>query len=230
MGLLQTSRKARRLANPTAQWKPKADIVHMNRWFKTLEKRLSEKEGPNLVRNMAVMFIRSVIPKTPVATGRARSGWTAYLYALGKGGLAERLVNTKGEVRMSSTELPPAWKSWGSSSPSRGRRKTALNPTEQYRGRMEGSFISTLGVVAKARQTVTLINAVPYIVRLEHGHSRQGHHCVSRAILEVSKAMPALAYRELERAIIRTNIINGTGTRVSYASAGSPALGAVYFG
>lgn len=54
------------------------------RWTEEAIKQLDAEGSREYLRAIALEFLRRVIPKTPVDTGRARAGWHSYLLATGQ--------------------------------------------------------------------------------------------------------------------------------------------------
>lgn len=104
-----------------------------------------ERDQPTAIRKVAIDFLGSVIPKTPVDTGRARGGWQAYLIAQG--------------VPVRVTSQKPG-----------GGRAGAFSEAAVAQGIAEGSYEEEF---SRTDAFVALINAVEYIVYLEYGSSDQ---------------------------------------------------------
>jgi len=168
-GIFQPIRKWKRLTNPLKTPTVKADFVHVNRWMKTINRRLSGPEGHKLLLKKMGDVLGTVIRRTAVVSGRARSGWWSFYESTGRRGPSLRDIS---EV---SRDTPPEIK----------EHMVAL-------GRLESQTIKALA--AGGLSFVTVINAVPYIVKLEYGspgyRRRQAPlGMVRRTVLEEQKKM-----------------------------------------
>lgn len=85
-------------------------------WTREYAQQVAGDEMPKALRKIAVEFLRTVIPKTPVDTGRARGGWLPYLEKEG--------------VRA------PSGRPQGSGAP---------DPAEERRGMQDGDFEESFG-------------------------------------------------------------------------------------
>ena len=57
------------------------ETENFRRWTATLIRGMQKNAARDTLRAVAFVFLRRVIQKTPVDTGRARAGWTSYLLA-----------------------------------------------------------------------------------------------------------------------------------------------------
>jgi hypothetical protein len=133
------------------------------RWIDTFISQVPEAQETAL-RKLALTFLREVILRTPVDTGRARGGWESFLLEGGKRATASK----------ASRELHKA----------RGR-KVRGGTSGRAQGQAEGSYRTNF---TGRDQFVEIINGVPYIVRLEYGWSDQAPGGMVRVAFRVLSA------------------------------------------
>ena len=168
-GIFQPVRKWKRLTNPLKTPAVRADIVHVNRWMKIINKRLAGPEGHKLLIKKTSDVLTKIVRRTAVISGRARSGWWSFFETTGRRGPSLRDIS---EV---NRDTPPD-----------------IQDNMVALGRMESQTIKAL--LAGGLSYITVINGVPYIYKLEYGapgyHRRQAPlGSVRRTVLEEQQKM-----------------------------------------
>lgn len=137
------------------------------RWTQELIDGVEDDVASQALRKIAFDFSRKVIMRTPVDTGRARAGWSAWIddqpeYTVQLGGRDPQAVK---------------------------EGKAASDYDEDLNG---------------SRQSITIVNAVEYILALEFGHSAQapaGFMRITMRELQYGPEMTLAMQRQLNKTI-----------------------------
>lgn len=116
--------------------------------FKFAQREVPEQFG-KFMRTVALAVLRGVVLKTPVDTGRARGNW-------------QILVGRTNETEVSGTTTSTTLKSGDVKTTFKPQKTPLQNASEELR-----TPIRFLGEV------IYVFNNVPYINRLENGHSKK---------------------------------------------------------
>jgi len=190
MGLFQIKRKYERYMRPTAPVVNVTGLAQQRRWFKAFYRRMEGEEASLMLRKIAFDFLKKVIPRTPVDTGRARAAWTVFFDQEGR--VTPNLADTS-QVRKTG-----------------GATDVILDPKAIAEGKEMGRVVKALG--KGVNQFIMITNSVPYIVRLEFDrrHSKQAPQGFVRiTIKEMRQHLLKAADESLRKAIIVANTHQG---------------------
>ena len=182
------------------------DIEGFRQWTELAVKEVEKDAARKVLRALALDFIRRVIEKTPVDTGRARGGWASFAIAQGR------------SPRLGGTKRGGISKAVGA----------GLEATEaQALGISEGEFRE--GGFGAADQFIEIINGVSYIVLLEFGSSPKAPAGMMRITFKEMQ-MANVMTKEMKTQLTRTfTQVNRRlrAQRVGKKGRGFLALGAI---
>lgn len=136
------------------------------RWTQELIDGVEDDVAEDALRKIAFDFTRKVIMRTPVDTGRARAGWTAWIDK-----------QPEFQVRIGGTD-----------------------PAAVREGKARSDYEEDL---QGPRKSITIVNAVEYIMALEFGHSAQAPAGFMRITMRELQYGPEMTL-ELQRQLNKT--------------------------
>lgn len=182
-GLFQHKRHYEKLMKPTKAPVLYVDTVRARRWFKTFYQRMQDVETQNILKKLVFDFLKEVIPRTPVDTGRARGAWTVFYDMEGRL-TGPDLADTSRVAQIGGAAGPPQ-----------------LKQSAIYEGKSMGKVLQYLG--KSPLQYILVTNAVPYIVKLEFtSHSKQSTGFVRLSIEKVRISIAKSANQAIRSAAI----------------------------
>lgn len=161
------------------------ETAKFERWTTTFLQGVEPEVATKGLKKLAFDFLAKVIKRTPVDTGRARAGWTAFL-------------DKEGQIRDIRQFSPPP-----------GGSNNTIEQDAVDEGKRDSDFRARL---RGSRQYVTIINGVHYIVGLEFGGSDQAPAGMLRLTMREMQVgdKATVPYMErLEKLIIKADAIAG---------------------
>lgn len=128
-----------------------SDLKSLSKWLDKLGQRVVEG-AENLNKETVVAVINRLAEATPVDTGLARSNWQVGVGVMPSG------------TRKPFAPIPSRWKPPYPAGGSRSERRNLLGVSSAAQGALRGY---------KDGQSIYITNNLPYIERLDAGHSPQ---------------------------------------------------------